>query len=97
MDYWAAYLADCSDLSGINGLQPMVQISKNGGAFISVNRTITGLNNGVYSINLTAQDTDTEGELTVVVTDQFGVADNTIVFCTIVDQYLTKTEFLALQ
>jgi hypothetical protein len=75
----SAFMRSSTDhMSGVDDLTPSVQISKNGGAFNTVVRTVTGLGNGLYSIDLTSSDTDTEGELIVLVTSIN--ADNAVLF-----------------
>jgi hypothetical protein len=84
-------------LTAISGLTPTVSISKAGSPFTIVSRTVTSLGDGVYAIDLLASDTDTIGELTILVTDTFNLADNSLVVTSVeIGDALTKGEFLAL-
>src|SRR6266850_2934202 len=50
------------------GASPVVNISKNGGAFAAAGGTITELTNGWYKIALTNTDTNTIGDLAYYIT-----------------------------
>jgi hypothetical protein len=90
------FRASFDHISSVSGLQPEISISKEGSPFTTVNRTVTDLGDGIYSIALLASDTDTLGELTILAKDPFNLADNTAIAATVQDEYLTKGEFLAL-
>jgi hypothetical protein len=58
------YLADDSD-EAVTGATLAVTISKGGGAFGSISPTVTERDNGWYAVELTADHTDTLGDLVV--------------------------------
>lgn len=74
-----------------------ISISKNGTSFSSITRTTTELGNGLYSVSLLVEDSNTVGELIILASGAY--IDNTVIVCNVVEptNALTKTEFLALQ
>lgn len=84
-------------LTAVEGLVPVIKISKSGSAFVSVNRTIVDIGEGLYNIALTSNDTDTVGELLILVSDPLTLADSSLLVISISSgEALTKGEFLAL-
>lgn len=60
-------MIDATDhVSGLTGLTPAVTISKNGGGFVAISPVVTERGLGWYTIDLTAADCDTLGELVVM-------------------------------
>lgn len=69
-------MIDANDhISKKTGLTPTVNISKNGAAFSGAAGTVAEVGNGWYSIDLTTNDTDTNGDLAFYITA--GGADDT--------------------
>lgn len=59
------FMTGTDHITGKTGLTLSVFISKNGGPFTQIDRTVTELGFGWYCINLTPQDTNTVGELVI--------------------------------
>ena len=55
-------------VTGVAGLVPVVQISKNGGAFAAAAGAVSEIGNGIYSLAGNANDRDTIGELVLYAT-----------------------------
>lgn len=51
-------------------MQPAVQISKNGGSFTPPSGSVSQMGNGWYSLQLTAAETDVDGPLVVIASDE---------------------------
>jgi hypothetical protein len=69
-------------LTAVDGLNPLISISKAGGAFTPVSRTVTNLGNGIYSVALTSADTNFVGELMLLATNP--LSDNSLVIASII-------------
>lgn len=65
----STYLRSSGDhLTNIGGVTPILQISKAGGAWVSISRTVEEIGSGWYSVQLTSDDTDTIGDFILRVT-----------------------------
>ena len=64
-----ALMTDSSDhITGKTGATLTIALSKNGGAFTSINPTVTERGDGWYSLALTSSHTDTLGDFVLHIT-----------------------------